>query len=119
VLYPQPFGLQAEYNFGWGPELVGDTIERRPLEGGYVMAMWRQKTKIGVFAPFVRVHRYDGGKKFETNAPRHVVRELNVGVEWQIMRWLELTTELMASDRTVNGVRQQGRLLRLQLQFNY
>lgn len=119
VLYPQPFGLQAEYNFGWGPELVGDTIERRPLEGGYVMAMWRQKTEIGVFTPFVRVHRYDGGKKFETNAPRHVVREVNAGVEWQILRWLELTTELMASDRTVNGVRQEGRLLRLQLQFNY
>jgi hypothetical protein len=119
VLYPQPFGLQAEYNFGYGPELVGDTIERRPLEGGYVMAMWRQRTKVGVFTPFVRVHHYDGGKKFETNALRHVVRELDAGVEWQVMRWLELTTELMASDRTVNGVRQEGRLLRLQVQFNY
>ncbi len=119
VLYPKPFGLQVEYNFGYGPELVGDTIERRPLEGGYVMAMWRQKTKIGVFMPYARVHHYDGGKKFETNAPRHVIRELDAGIEWQPLRWLELTTELMASDRTVNGVRQEGRLLRLQVQFNY
>ncbi|HVH42242.1 MAG TPA: porin, partial [Labilithrix sp.] len=119
VLYPKPFGFQAEYNVGYGPELVGNTIERRALDGGYAMIMWRQKTSVGYLTPYVRVHRYDGGKKFEQNAPRHEVRELNVGLEWQIQRWVELTGELMASDRTVNGTRQEGRLLRLQLQFNY
>lgn len=119
VLYPQPFGVQVEYNVGFGPELVGDRIEKRPLDGGYAMAMWRQKTSIGIVTPYARVHRYDGGKKFEQNAPRHEVRELNLGVEWQIRRWVELTTELMASERTVAGKREEGRLIRLQLQFNY
>jgi hypothetical protein len=119
VLYPQPFGLQAEYNVGYGPELVGNRIERRPLDGGYLMAMWRQQTGIGYFTPYARIHRYDGGKKFEQNAPRHEVRELNVGVEWQIRKWIELTTELMASERTVNGKTEDGRLVRLQLQVNY
>jgi len=119
VLYPQPFGVQVEYNVGYGPELVGNTIEKRPLDGGYAMVMWRQKTPIGYFTPYVRVHRYDGGKKFEKSAPRHEIREVNAGVEWQINKWIELTTELMASDRTVNGKQQEGRLLRLQLQLNY
>lgn len=119
VLYPRPFGLQAEYNAGVGPELDGKTVRERPLEGGYVMAMWRQKIRSHHVTPYVRLHQYDGGKKFEQNAPRHEVKELNAGIEWQIARWLELTTELMASDRTVNGRRESGRLLRLQLQFNY
>ena len=119
VLYPQPFGVQVEYNAGYGPELVGNTIEKRPLDGGYAMVMWRQKTGIGYFTPYFRVHRYDGGKKFEQNSPRHQIRELNAGVEWQINKWIELTTELMASDRTVNGKQQEGRVVRLQLQFNY
>ncbi len=120
VLYPQPFGLQAEYNAGVGPELEGKTIVERPLDGGYVMAMARIATdKWGIFVPYVRVHRYDGGKKFETNSPRHEIRELNAGVEWQIRKWLELTTEYMESDRTVNAKREEGRLLRLQVQINY
>lgn len=119
VLYPQPFGLQVEYNAGYGPELVGNRVEKRPLDGGYAMAMWRQKTAVGYVTPYARVHRYDGGKKFEENAPRHEIRELNIGVEWQIRRWVELTTELMASERTVNGKSEEGRMLRLQVQLNY
>lgn len=119
VLYPKPFGLQVEYNAGVGPELVGSEIRERPLDGGYAMAMWRQNTPVGWVTPYVRVHRYDGGKKFERSAPRHEIRELNAGVEWQVFKWLELTTEFMASDRTVAGNRQQGRLLRLQLQFSF
>jgi hypothetical protein len=120
VLYPRPIGLQAEYNAGVGPELVGNTVVERPLDGGYVMAMARIPTAaFGVFTPYVRLQRYDGGKKFETNAPRHEIRELNAGVEWQIAKWLELTAEYMESERTVNSLTQAGRLLRLQLQFNY
>lgn len=120
VLYPQPIGIQAEYNVGVGPELSGNVVEERPLDGGYVMAMSRHPTKrAGTFTPYVRAHRYDGGKKFETNAPSYEVRELNAGVEWQFEKWLELTAEYMESERTVNGDRQAGRLLRLQLQFNY
>jgi len=122
VLYPQPFGLQAEYNIGYGPELnpFTKTVEKRPLDGGYVMASYRQKLPLNMqVMPYVRVHRYDGGKKFETNAPRYIVREANIGVEWQIQKWLELTTELMLTDRTINQDRQEARLLRFQLQFTY
>lgn len=119
VLYPKPFGLQVEYNAGVGPELAGGSVVERPLDGGYAMVNYRLETPYGQFMPYVRVHRYDGGKKFEQNAPRHIVREINAGVEWQIQKWVELTTELMASDRTVDGKSQEGRLVRLQLQFNY
>lgn len=120
VLYPKPFGLQAEYNAGVGPEQQGKTVLERPLDGGYVMAMARIPTaEYGVFVPYVRLHRYDGGKKFEPNAPRHEIREMNAGLEWQLRKWLEITTEYMESDRTVNGKHEAGRLLRLQLQVNY
>jgi hypothetical protein len=120
VLYPQPIGLQAEYNVGVGPELVGKTVQEKPLDGGYVMTMVRVPTKkYGTFFPYARIHRYDGGKKFETNAPRHEIRELNAGLEWQFGKWLEITTEYMESERKVNGKEESGRLLRLQVQFNY
>jgi len=120
VLYPQPIGLQVEYNAGVGPELVGKTIQERPLDGGYAMTMVRLPTeKAGTFIPYFRVHRYDGGKKFETNSPRHEIREINAGLEWQYTKWFELTTELMLSERTVNGATQEGRVVRLQAQFNY
>ncbi|MBX3233770.1 MAG: porin [Labilithrix sp.] len=119
VLYPKPLGFQAEYNAGYGPELVGKTIEKRPLAGGYAMTMWRQPVSWGAVTPYVRVHHYDGGKKFETNAPRYDVKQLDAGVEWQLFRWIELTTELMLADRTTKGDRQTGHVLRLQLQFNY
>jgi hypothetical protein len=120
VLYPKPFGIQAEYNVGVGPERVGNQVLERPLDGGYVLASYRVKTeRFGTFIPFVRVHTYDGGKKFEKDAPRHQIREVNAGVEWQIMKSVELVTEAWASERTVDGKPQEGRMLRLQLQFNY
>lgn len=119
VWYPKPLGFQAEYNVGYGPELVGKTVQKRPLDGGYAMAMYRQTFSWGAITPYARVHRYDGGKKFETNAPRYEVKQLDAGIEVQVQKWLELTTELMVADRTTNGDRQTGRMLRLQLQFNY
>lgn len=119
VLYPQPLGLQAEYNVGEGPELRRGRIEARPLHGGYIMAMARAQTRYGVLLPYVRLHGYVGGKKFETNAPRHEVRELNVGLEWQPSKWLELTAELMLSRRRVDDDAQAGRLLRVQAQVSY
>lgn len=124
VLYPQPIGLQAEYNIGYGPELnpLTKTVEKRPLDGGYVMLNYRQKLPLlgGMqLMPYVRLHRYDGGKKFETNAPRYIVREMNLGIEWQIQKWVELTTELMLTDRKINTESQEARLIRLQLQLNY
>jgi hypothetical protein len=122
VVYPQPLGFQAEYNIGYGPELnpFTKTVEKRPLDGGYIMLNYRQKLPWEMeLLPYFRVHRYDGGKKFETSAPRYIVREMNFGIEWQIQKWVELTTELMLTDRKINTESQEARLIRFQLQLNY
>jgi hypothetical protein len=75
VLYPQPFGLQLEYNVGRGPELEGKVIREKPLQGGYVMAMY----KIGHFMPYVRAYHYEGGRKIDQNSPRQVIKDLEMG----------------------------------------
>jgi hypothetical protein len=126
VVYPQPFGVQAEWNVGRGPEmdLATRTITEQRLEGGYVQAMYRAQFDGQTLIPFVRGHRYDGGKKLETDARTHEVRELNVGAEWLPFPAFELTTEYVASDRRQEDAarpvnRQKGRFLRVQAQFNY
>lgn len=125
VLYPQPFGLQAEWNWGKGPELSADRrlISTEDLEGGYVQAMYRQEHQWGVFMPFVRWQHFDGAMKFERNAPYALVDELELGLEWQPMPALELTAIYALTDRTnvIDAPYEQfeGDLLRLQLQWNY
>ncbi len=118
VLYPQPIGLQAEYNIGRGPELVGDRVVERPLHGGYVMAM----AKLGDFLPYVRGVLYEGGRKFETNAPHYSTRELEMGVEWRPIPAVEATAAYVIAERTHPEPpypQESGRLLRLQVQVNY
>ncbi|MFN7131274.1 MAG: porin, partial [Myxococcales bacterium] len=125
VLYPQPFGIQAEYNVGTGPQYELDGAARTPtvrqgfLHGGYVVVSWRFK-ELGVI-PFARGTMYDGGKKFETNAPRYHVREVEAGVEWQVFKNLELTGTYLTGVRTnpQSGRDEFGRVLRMQLQVNY
>jgi len=118
VLYPQPFGLQFEYNIGRGPELVGDKVTERPIRGGYAMAM----LKLGNFLPYVRGVMYDGARKFETNAPHYKVRELEMGCEWRIVDALEATAAYTIAERTYPEApypQESGRFVRLQLQVNY
>lgn len=126
VIYPQPFGIQAEYNWGRGPEYdpQTNTILDAPLDGGYVLANYMVKTNSKVFIPFVRYHYYKGGKKFEIDATRHRVKELELGVEWQFNKNFELVTMYTFSDRTFENSadptnRQKGSLLRLQAQVNF
>jgi hypothetical protein len=126
VIYPQPFGLQAEYNWGRGPEYDPQTnsIKDAPLGGGYVLANYMLKTDTKVFIPFVRYHNYRGGKKFEIDATRHRVNEFELGVEWQFNKNFELVTMYTISDRTFENStnpnnRQKGSLLRLQAQVNF
>jgi len=72
--------------------------------------------------PYVRGTLYEGGKKFETNAPRYDVRELEMGVEWQILKALEVTGAYMVSDRTSSRypyTQQRGDVTRIQVQVNY
>jgi phosphate-selective porin len=120
VIYPQPFGFQAEYNVGRGPELEpGQTaIGERALRGGYLQALYRS----GGLTPFVRYQYYRGGKKAETDAPANLVRETELGVEWQATPAVELTGEYTFTDRTSTAApyaNVSDNLIRLQLQWNY
>jgi phosphate-selective porin len=126
VWYAQPFGIEAEYNWGHGPEYVPSTnsIESRPLSGGFVQAMYAWRTHGQVVQPFVRYQDYQGGKKMELDARRYEVHELELGVEWLPIPNFELTALYAISDRlTRDAARptndQAGRFLRLQAQFNY
>lgn len=126
IFYPQPFGVQAEWNVGKGPEFdpALNVIREQDLEGGYVQVMHRSRVQGQSVIPFVRYQTYDGGKKLETDARRYRVRETEVGVEWVPMRAIELTAQYTVSDRRFeDGVRpdnrQKGQLLRLQAQISY
>ncbi|WIG94610.1 porin [Myxococcus sp. SDU36] len=128
VIYPQPLGFQAEFNLGRGPSVGegpvdGLLIDSRQLRGGYAQLMYKLDGVLGVsLIPYVRGTLYDGGKKFETNAPLYDVRELELGAEWQINKALELTGTYLISDRTSSRypyLQQQGHVTRVQLQFNY
>lgn len=126
VVYPQPFGLQAEYNVGTGPEYnpKTNTIEQKSLKGGYVMGSYLAKVKHQVILPFVRYYYYQGGKKHELDARSYRVEELESGIEWQPVKNFELTAMYTISKRRFedalkpnNG--QAGNLLRLQAQVNF
>ncbi|NOK08971.1 porin [Corallococcus exercitus] len=128
TVYPQPLGFQAEYNVGRGPSLgtgPDDSllIDSRNLQGGYAQLMYKLDGVVGVsLIPYVRGTLYKGGKKFETNAPRYDVRELELGAEWQIWKALELTAAYVIANRTSSRYpyeQEQGHVTRLQLQFNY
>jgi hypothetical protein len=127
VIYPQPIGFVAEYNVGRGPSLgEGDesnVVASRALQGGYAQLMYRLDNVLGVsLVPYVRGTYYEGGKKFETNAPRYRVREAELGVEWQILKALEVTGAYLISDRTSSRApyeQEQGHVTRIQVQVNY
>ncbi|MDF2157613.1 porin [Algoriphagus sp. CAU 1675] len=126
ILYPQPFGLQAEYNLGRGPEYDPETNEVKdaPLNGGYVLASYRINNGKTILIPFSRYHYYKGGKKFELDATKHRVKELEVGVEWQPNKSFELVAMYTFSERTFENSlnpenEQKGSLLRLQAQVNF
>lgn len=126
VVYPQPLGIQAEYNLGKGPEFntVTSKTEIQNLKGGYVQAMYRKGIKEDFITGFVKYQYYDGGKKFETDARSYLVKDTEIGIEWIHKKYVELTTVYMISKRRFeDGLvpinNQKGNTLRLQLQFNY
>ncbi len=125
ILYAQPFGLAAEYNIGEGPafDAATDSIRVQNLKGGYVTASYRRKWKNGFFTPYLRYQVFEGGKKLETDARYHDVKETEIGVEWQPIKNLELTVAYQISDRKYSDFKidssERGNLLRVQLQVNY
>jgi hypothetical protein len=127
IVYPQPLGFQAEWNVGRGPRFMREgtpTIRDASLTGGYAMLMLRTQPRGQVLTSFARAQYYDGGKKQETDARHHRVRELEVGAEWLPFPAFELTASYVAADRRTSDAeapdaRARGRFLRLQAQFNY
>ena len=121
ILYPQPFGIQAEWNWGRGPELnaARTRVEEGSLQGGYVQAMYKWDN----IMPYIRWQQYYGGRKNVTNSPFNVVRETEVGVEYQFNKALELTVAYGWMKRTDTQTFpypiHDGQLVRFQLQWNY
>jgi hypothetical protein len=126
TLYPKPFGIQAEYNVGKGPEfnVLTDSIEVRDLRGGYAQVCYQLKLGNHTLFPFCRYQVYDGGKKHEKDARSYNVEEIEYGVEWQPYKQFELVAMYTVSKRRYEDFGnqdnfQRGRLLRLQAQVNF
>ena len=127
VLYPQPFGFQAEGTYGTGPSLGWNettTIEERRLFGGYAQVMYKIDDVAGTVAliPFVRATYYEGGKKFDALAPKHEVKEIELGLEWQLNKALEVVVVYDMAHRKVQAAKlsdEKGHVGRAQIQWNY
>lgn len=132
VYYPQPLGFQTEWTVGRGPALNDAQTEviDRPLYGGYAMFMYRYQSNChGEFWPFFRWSYYDGGYKTELNAPMVNISEFELGLEWQMTKYLELVSMYTWTERTntrpinlanTSSYEQfDGDLLRFQLQLRY
>ncbi len=126
ILYPQPFGIQAEYNVGRGPEFnkLTDSIEVQDLGGGYATLCYMIKAKNMLIYPFTRIHYYEGGKKHEKDARSYKVNELEVGIEWLPVKEFELVVMYTMSsrkyeDHVLRNNFQSGNLLRIQAQLNF
>lgn len=126
ILYPKPFGIQAEYNVGRGPAFnkQTDSIEVQSLNGGYIMLSYLKKFSRQTLIPFVRYQQYNGGKKHERDARSYNVKELEIGAEWQINKNFELVVNYTLSNRRyedyiLQNNLQKGNLLRIQAQVNF
>jgi hypothetical protein len=126
VLYPKPFGIQAEYNVGTGPEFDKKTgsIENRKLSGGYATFSYKLDLNKQVLIPFLRIQNYEGGKKHELDARSYRVNETEIGIEWQPNKNFELVTMYTMSTRRAEDFKlqenlQSGSLVRIQAQVNF
>lgn len=120
IVYPQPFGFQAEYNAGRGPRLnaAQNAVESGDLKGGYAQVMYKHNNLI----PFVRTQYYQGGRKHDVNAPLQDIRETEIGIEWEAIKALELTGMYTWTERNVAAApygRLKDNLIRIQAQLNY
>jgi hypothetical protein len=125
VLYQQPFGILAEYNIGESPTFDSqtDSIRVQKLKGGFITASYRSKLGKGFITPYARYQVYDGAKKLELDARHYNMNELELGVEWQLIKNLEITMAYVISDRKysdfITDYAEKGNFLRIQLQANY
>src|SRR5690606_18856524 len=101
VLYPKPFGIQAEYNFGRSPEYhkFTNAIITQNLHGGYATLNYKIDLENHTIYPFIRYQYYNGGKKHELDARSYEVKELENGVEWAPNKNFELVVMYTISER--------------------
>ena len=124
ILYPQPFGLQSEWNWGQSPQLSADMtqIESGNINGGYVQAMYKIDNRWGTWIPYVKWQKYNGAEKDTTNTPFSRVRETEVGIEWQVNDQIELVAAYANMERTnvktLHHVK-NANIMRFQLQWKY
>ena len=133
VWYPQPFGVEAEWNYGRGPELNSNAsrIDSSSLHGGYVQFSWRVQDLslrgrgLGEATPFTRWSYFDGGRKYGRNAAASVINEIDVGIEWQPIPAVELMLAYTPTFTRTNSSSfpyastTTAHRIGLQLQFNY
>ncbi|MCC6724675.1 MAG: porin [Saprospiraceae bacterium] len=126
VLFPKPFGIQAEYNVGKGPQFnpVTDSIEVQDLKGGYVVLSYLMKKGNHTIIPFARIQHYEGGKKNEQDARSYDIDEVEFGIEWAPVKYFELTAAYNIAKRRYEDFAkqdnyQEGQFLRLQAQLNF
>jgi hypothetical protein len=128
IKYAQPWGIEAEWTTGQGPQLndARNAITTQSLQGGYVMLNYRHVYgEQSEFIPFVRWNYFDGARKFATNAPKMCVNEIDFGFEWQWRKEVELQLQYTLSNERSNTstsnptVIPDSQRLALQLQFNY
>ncbi len=121
-LFPQPFGVQIEANYGTGPELDGTFVQQKDVYGGYCMLSYRIAElpgSAGQLIPYARGSYYRGGHKLETNVGAYKVTEFEGGIEWTPVKNAEFTVAYLNVARTLNGTDQRGDWVRLQAQFSY
>ena len=126
ILYPQPLGFQAEWNWGTTPTLntARTRIEQGELSGGYALVNYKIDnpfTKKDTLIPFFRWQYYDGGMKFEQDATRQNLNEKEFGIEYQPNPALEVVAMFVKTERTnlTNGFQADADLFRMQIQWNY
>jgi polyhydroxyalkanoate synthesis regulator phasin len=139
-MYPQPWGLEGEWNWGSTPglDMAENKIKNKSLHGGYIQGSYFAKdvtlfnTNIGTVIPFIKWQYYDGYNKAEANAPKNNVNDWEFGAEWQIAPEVELVAVYHVMKRTnmtdkanahsnLNGSYStfDAQALRLQLQYNF
>ena len=128
IMYPQPWGIEAEWTVGQGPQMndARTRIEKSYLNGGYVLLNYRHKYgEQSELIPFVRWNYFDGARKFVANAPKMAVNEIDLGFEWQWRKEVELQLQYTIADERSNSSRTSptvisgSRRVAVQLQFNY
>jgi hypothetical protein len=138
-MYPQPWGLEGEWNWGTSPglDMAENKVKNKSLHGGYIQGSYFAKdvtlfdTNIGTLIPFVRWQYFDGYNKAEVNAPQNKVNDWEIGAEWQIAPEVELVAQyhiMKRTNMTTGGALNasegsyrtfDAQALRLQLQYNF